>query len=252
MGNGKDLAVIAAAGAIAYIAFKALGNGGGDGDGDGDGTALPAPDMTFASPANFSAVAVSPILFSWGSVAGAARYHIQIANSPTFAPVNGVGSVVRGSSALAGLTFSASFSSLSFGDYYWRVRAYDAAGLPGAWSPVFTLRWGSVVVLLPPDAPNMEGASPPDRALLNVSSITFTWGAAARAETYHIQIAITPDFFLPEGGGVVRGNAALTGTTFTANFANLPDGPYWWRVRARNIVGASPWGTAFVFTKVTP
>jgi hypothetical protein len=66
-----------------------------------------------------------PIAFDWSDVAGAAGYTIQIDDQSSFASPT-VGQAVTASAWSSG--------TLPVARMWWRVRATDAAGNPGAWS----------------------------------------------------------------------------------------------------------------------
>ncbi len=87
--------------------------------------ALPAPSQVSpAVDARFNSG--QTIVFDWSDVAGAATYIIQIDDQDTF------------SSPTVNQTVSASTystSTLPVTRMWWRVRAVDASGAPGAWSP---------------------------------------------------------------------------------------------------------------------
>jgi hypothetical protein len=88
---------------------------------------LPAPTLMFpADKARFSPG--QAITFDWSDVAGAASYTIQIDDSNTFAAPQIVNQTVTSS------TYTT--STLPTRKMWWRVRAHDAAGNPGAWSSV--------------------------------------------------------------------------------------------------------------------
>jgi plastocyanin len=88
---------------------------------------LPAPTLMFPSNgARFSPG--QTITFDWSDVSGAASYTIQIDDSNTFSAPQIVSQTVTPS------TYST--STLPTKKMWWRVRANDAAGNPGAWSTV--------------------------------------------------------------------------------------------------------------------
>ena len=84
---------------------------------------LPAPTMV--SPSNDARFTPGQtIVFDWSNVAGAASYIIQIDDQESFSsPINQSVS-----------TSTHSTSTLPTTRMWWRVRAVDAAGTPGAWS----------------------------------------------------------------------------------------------------------------------
>ena len=85
----------------------------------------PAPTLT--SPANGATVPGTSVTFQWSSVSGATNYAVQVSASPAFSP-------------LFHYNYTYTATSRTYTDfpnngttYYWRVRAYNAAGW-GAWS----------------------------------------------------------------------------------------------------------------------
>ncbi len=94
---------------------------------------LPAP--TLLSPANDARFPPGQaISFDWTDVAGAASYTIQIDDADTFtAPLTVNQTVTQSATTISGLPTQR---------LWWRVRANDASGNPGAWSAVrrFELR----------------------------------------------------------------------------------------------------------------
>lgn len=90
----------------------------------GASTALPAPALS--SPANDARLPRGAVSFDWLDVAGAASYTIQLDNSSTIAaPLTATQTVSASNATVTGLPS---------GRLWWRVRANDAAGNPGAWS----------------------------------------------------------------------------------------------------------------------
>ncbi len=86
---------------------------------------LPAPSLGFpAADARFAPG--QTITFTWSTVAGAASYTLQVATSNTFSPL------VLNQQVVATTQFST--SALPTATMWWRVRANDSAGNPGAWS----------------------------------------------------------------------------------------------------------------------
>ena len=90
-------------------------------------TALPAPHLI--TPGDNTNIASSPT-FQWNAVTGASRYEIQVSRSNTFTPVAWASAYISSTSATPSLP-------LEDGMYYWRVRAWDAAGKPSDWSATF-------------------------------------------------------------------------------------------------------------------
>lgn len=87
-------------------------------------TVLSAPTLT--SPADAATETTDTPTFDFGDVGSASFYAIQIASDSAFE------TIVQEDKNLATSTYTA--TSLADGTYYWRARAYDANGTPGAWS----------------------------------------------------------------------------------------------------------------------
>ena len=93
-------------------------------------TPLPAP--TLLAPASNSRFAAGQsVLFDWNDIAGAASYTIQVSTSSAFS-TTAVNQVVTPSQFAT--------SGLPVADLFWRVRAKDTAGNPGASSTVLPFR----------------------------------------------------------------------------------------------------------------
>jgi hypothetical protein len=98
----------------------------------------PTPPTTLAAPAlaspssggrvNFG----QPVTFSWGAVAGAASYQLQVDNSSSFTVPLTVSQTVVGATQYT-------VTGLARAKLSWRVRAVDSAGTPGAWSSTRSL-----------------------------------------------------------------------------------------------------------------
>jgi len=97
----------------------------------------PAPRPTF--PADGADVAKPTLAFRWKPVAGAGRYHMQVSK---YADMR-----LPYRTYFDTIVESASHDSRTNGmfspdtDYYWRVRARNAAGMWGPWSKVQRFRW---------------------------------------------------------------------------------------------------------------
>ncbi len=92
---------------------------------------LAAPVLRF--PTNGGRVNLGQaVSFFWDEVVGAASYELQVDNSSAF-------SVPLTLNPTVGSSRQYDTSTLAAGEYWWRVRARDSAGNPGAWSVVRTL-----------------------------------------------------------------------------------------------------------------
>jgi hypothetical protein len=91
---------------------------------------LPAPVPEF--PANGATVtAGQQVSFFWQPVNGAASYELQVANNASFTPPLVLDRKPSGNQV--------NTSTLPVGSLFWRVRALDSLGNPGAWSVTFQL-----------------------------------------------------------------------------------------------------------------
>jgi hypothetical protein len=71
------------------------------------------------------------VAFFWEPVTGAASYELEVANSSAFTPPLVLDKSVE--------VNQFDTSTLPTGTLFWRVRALDSTGKPGAWSVTFQL-----------------------------------------------------------------------------------------------------------------
>jgi len=125
-----------------------------------------------------------------------------------------------------------------------------AAALPGSYTVTVVGVSGALVhddaVIL--NVSNAQPALPtllaPANGALNVVlRPTFTWNQAAHATAYDIEVGTDPDFsyVAAAAGGVV-------GVSWTPDSDLDPGTVYYWRVRAVNGCGITPYSAAFTFT----
>jgi hypothetical protein len=194
--------------------------------------AAPAAPLLVSPVDEATNVEINPT-FEWNAVATATEYQLQVAPDQNFSPptVNETG--------LTTTTHTYTGTSISNNStYYWRVRASNSGG-NGEWSEVrkFT------TIIARPATPTL--AFPPNNATGQPTTLTVEWNAAARAETYHVQVALTSAFTTP-----VVNDSGLT--VLTRELVDLETGTqYYWRVRAKNVGGISDWSTVRNFTTIT-
>jgi fibronectin type 3 domain-containing protein len=122
--------------------------------------------------------------------------------------------------------------------YYWRVRAGNSVGY-SAWSTV----WSFSSVYAIANAPILT--SPTDNAVnIALAGVSLEWLAVSSATSYEYQYDTDSMFSNP----VADTTTALTETTA----ALLVNTTYYWRVKAINSSGNSPWSTVWSFTTVYP
>ena len=178
-----------------------------------------------------------PVVFSWQPVAGATSYTVQIGNSNTF------------TSALQYQTANTSYTltdtqSFTQSDgttpqsWWWEVQANYANASVTPWSTPWSyqISW--------PATPQLE--SPANNAL-GVTDTVFSWDPVLGAATYEIQVSPNGDW----QNNVVIDATPVYGTRYAPD-QTLPNGSYYWRVRARaagNATNYGQWSVPFVFNR---
>jgi predicted phage tail protein len=172
------------------------------------------------SPAD-GATEAQPLTFDWTDVEGAVSYTIQVDEISDF-----------GAPLIMSATPTASqftTSSLPDGNWFWRVRAVDSAGTPGAWSVVRRIAVQSAAPPPPPTPGAPSLVSPADGAQV-AQPFTFDWSDVAAAAWYTIEVDDASSFVAP----LVW---AATTTPSELATSSLPNGTLFWRVRAYNSDG---------------
>ena len=188
-----------------------------------------AAQVSLTSPADgATGVDINPVL-TWGAVAGAATYRLQVSTSADF-----VTTVVD----------DASISTTQFQPtlvydqkYYWRVRASNAAEFN--WSSVWSLTTEA-----PPEAGRVTLVSPSNGSSGVSATPTLKWNEDEESDSYNLEVATTQDFAAP-----VVSETGLSDTTFASTA--LENGTtHFWRVRGVNTAGLGAWSTLFSFTTI--
>ena len=187
---------------------------------------LPAPVLD--SPANASYTNVPQPHFYWNPVAGVSvTYELWVDRQSTFtAPVDVVISDLFGTSAIPP-------TALADGKYYWKVRAINYLGVPGAWSSVRYLTVDTIAPPLPVLSTPLNGAA----VLTNVPTLAVK--AVTGAKYYIFEWDDAPDFDSPLGDSGFK-----TTTSYKLTLAQaLPFGKVYWRAvsfdAAMNTAGAT-------------
>jgi hypothetical protein len=154
--------------------------------------------------------------FTWSTVVGATRYHIQIDDDPAF------GSPVVNNDTLTTASYTPT-TGLTEGLFQWRVRSIDAQRCPGPFSLADTFE----IDRTPPAAPSLIPMQP---ARTRNTRPEFAWNAVAGASSYRLQVANNPTFT------PMRLNLTLTDASYTPN-TDLPEGSIYWRVASRDAAG---------------
>ena len=196
----------------------------------------------WATARNFTTVAVAPVTpvltypaneatgvqtaptLTWGTVANAATYRVQLSTNSTFSST-----LVDDSTLMAGTKAITGLSATTV--YYWRVNAKNTGGT-SAWSTLFSFTTGIGAPVL----------TIPNNASTNVSiSPTLAWSAVTGAVTYRVQLSTSSVF-----GTTVVDDSTLTATSkAVTGLSNSTT--YYWRVNAKNAGGTGAWSTVFSF-----
>ncbi len=177
------------------------------------------------SPANAAtSVSLNPTI-DWGIVSGVNLYQYEYSADSIFSSATPVGT---------GTTSQAGLVSLSYGQtYYWRVRSChtnDTSDWSTPWSFTTLYQLTSPVVLSSP-ANGTTG--------LAATTTTLQWQSYATAVFYEYMYADNSSFT-----GAVSGTAVST-SQVTSTL--LPGTTYYWKVRANNGSGYSPWSASWTF-----
>lgn len=191
----------------------------------------PAPTRpSLSSPANTVALnSPRPSLF-WNAItynyAGVGVYYeVQVDNNSNFASPERIFSTYGQQYNIA--------TNLLDGTYYWRVRAINNLGYPGPYSSPRRFN----IDTIPPSQATLN--TPVNNAFVSSARPQLKWFAAAGASQYRVQIDNNSNFSSPEVDAF-----PVRSTSFTPP-ASLPQGLYYWRVRAVDAAGnLAPWSAA--------
>jgi predicted phage tail protein len=183
------------------------------------------------TPANGSSTMTMQPTFAWQTVSGA-KYRLQVttsADASFAAPI-----VDTGNTLLTTTTYTIP-TSLPPQNYLWRVWLSTTS----TWMPAWSFEVTSAI----PTAPVLT--YPANHSLINDNTPTFTWQAGNNSanQTYEIQVDKNSTFPNPlPDATTAMGILSETSST-------LPDGTYYWRVRAISSTGAvGSWATTASFT----
>jgi hypothetical protein len=169
----------------------------------------------------------SAVAFRWSTCWHESEdsYRLELSFDSTFA--TGVVSHV-------GLTDNAFSPGTYFatGHYYWRVKAFRAAGDSTEYSPVWDFA-AACQTALPPTP-----VSPAAGDTLADSSVTLTWSQVPEAVAYHVQLSGQPGF-VP-----LLADTTLAGTSVSLSGLGEDSAHYYWRVQATNNCGTGAWSAS--------
>jgi len=189
-----------------------------------------------SAPSDGSTNQPTSLPLAWTSTGGfsdTVRYTLQVAQDSNFSVIVLVDSNLTATSRLV--------TSLShFTTYFWRVSARNTSGVTAYTSPHrFT------TIIAAPNAPLL--ASPANGATDQPATVPLRWYVSPNSASYAVQVAADSLFV----SGVVKNDSSVTDTFDIANgLANSTT--YYWRVRATDVGGTSPWSEVSAFTTIVP
>jgi hypothetical protein len=162
--------------------------------------------------------------FDWEDAAGAKFYEIQVDNNANFSSPEAADTTLQTSVYVVP-------NALSDGAYKWRVRSRDAAGNKSAWAGPRTV----TIRTTRPNPPQQQ--TPENGKAINDNTPKFDWSTVS-GTTYDLQVDNNSDLQSPE-----INLRDLTNSEHQV-LNSLPDGTYYWRVRARDAAqNESDWST---------
>jgi hypothetical protein len=202
------------------------------------------PTATSTGLSNLSAASrVFDPLFSWSPVPGAARYEVEINQSPDFAP----GSKWCCTTPTIGTSFAPQQALGNNSTYWWRVRAIDANGNAGQWNAgaPFTKAFDAAT----PTIPNLTMRDSSGQAVtgtpVSTDTPTVTWDPVPGASRYEVQLGAWSsqgycDF---SAGSAYHAQTAMTAWTPLGAKGFEKPGPTAWPGAQSDIVPPPPGST---------
>jgi hypothetical protein len=188
---------------------------------------LGAPTVPLlAAPADGTPMMPDTVQVVWLRSPLAASYRLQVSIDPTFA-----GSILVDEPGLVD-TFRVLGGLLGQETHFWRVAASGPGGSSDFASP-FSFSTGFPA--------GVAGVSPPNYSLDVPVDLSLVWNSSAAATSYKVQLSPAADF-----SQTVVDTSGLADTTIAVpqlSYARI----YFWRVRAENALGMSPWSETYRF-----
>ena len=164
----------------------------------------------------------SKVVFNWKDIAGATKYKIQLSTKPDFSKLIFTIKTVESKYPYpTALKYSKT--------YYWRVSA-KVNGFWGGWTTY------TFYSMDPLTAPVLR--TPLHKAPVDTHTPEFTWDAVKNGVAYKIKISNVSNF------ATIIESAKITSTAELLSYLakNLPNGKYYWKVRAIDASGGKgPW-----------
>lgn len=190
-------------------------------------SAAAAAEPVPVAPADNAINLLPAVNLVWKKAANAVTYRVQVSLKADFT------TLAAQDTDLVDTTFRV--NGLTLGEtYHWRVRSQNSAG-----NSEFSDTRKFTVVIAPPPVPGLVSPADGDKDLKR--NLTLKWGAAARAASYRVQVSTSASF-----ATLVADDSAVTDTT-RALSELAAETQFFWRVRARNAGGVSPWSVIHSF-----
>jgi len=183
---------------------------------------------TLVSPPNNATNQPTTLTLVWNPSTGATTYRLQLATTPTFTTTVFDDSTITTTSQQVGPLNGNTI-------YYWRVNAKNAAETSS-----YSALWNFTTTMTAPSAPSL--VSPLNGAINQPFILTLRWNRSTSAVTYRLQVSTTPSFV-----NTVFDDSTLVPTSRTIYRLNN-DVTYYWRVKAKNALGESPYSEIWNFT----
>jgi hypothetical protein len=187
----------------------------------------PAP----ISPANSATNQQLTLTLVWNADSAATQYRVQVSTHSDFRTLLVNAGILPTKSYAVG-PLSANTT------YYWRVNAANSEGTT-TWSTTW-----SFTTVSPPAAPAL--ATPTNGATTQPLSPILTWNAVQVATRYELQVSTSSGF-----SSTVFDDTSITATSRQVG-PLVNNGTYYWRVKAINTAGTSPWSAVWSFSVAVP
>jgi hypothetical protein len=164
---------------------------------------------------------VTLVDFTWNAVNHATAYDVQVAYDAAFTNLAYFNKTLANPVTITGTTLS-QISLQPAKTYYWRVRVAVASPMASAWSAGTSFTTAGTASIS--TGLDTVGSIFPDQGqVITSTTMTFTWGSVATADSYEFQ--------LNKDGVKVDSKTGIT-STFITETGLTPGGQYTWQVRA--------------------
>ena len=178
--------------------------------------------VSLLAPANNSYVGTSSngvVNFSWEKITGATKYLIEIDTiSGNF------GSTIIKSDSITSTTFTYTFAAS--GDFKWRVKAKDNAGIETDWSSVYSTGYFNTTPATP------KPTSPANNFSATSSTVSFSWSPVSNAQIYTLSIYSISQDSTKESTTKFTVSAPTATKTITVPISFSSGQDLYWRVSA--------------------